>query len=54
MIFFSIFISIIVVAGSEDGVAKFAAANAKISIVNIFLTYDTRPITKNFNSSVTK
>jgi hypothetical protein len=54
MIFFNIFISIIIVAGSGDSVAKFAAANAKIFTINIFLAYDIRPIIKNFDFFVIK
>jgi hypothetical protein len=54
MIFFDIFISIIVVAGFGDIVAKFAAANIKTPIVNIFLAYNTRPIIKDFDFSVAK
>jgi hypothetical protein len=52
MIFFNIFISIIVVAGFGDIVTKFAAANIKTPIINIFLAHDIRPITKNLIFSV--
>jgi hypothetical protein len=54
VIFFDIFISIIVVAKFGNIVVKFAAVNAKISIVNIFLAYDIRPIAKNLDFSMTK
>jgi hypothetical protein len=52
VIFFNIFISVIIVAGFGDIVAKFAVVNAKISIVNTFLIYDIRSIAKDLISSV--
>jgi hypothetical protein len=54
VIFFNISTSVIVVAGSGDGVTKFAVASAKIPIVNIFLAYDIRSIAKDLDFSVIK
>jgi hypothetical protein len=54
MIFFNMFILIIIVAGSGNIVAKFAVVNAKILIINTFLTYDIRLIIKNLDFSVIK
>jgi hypothetical protein len=53
-IFFDIFISVIVVVKSGDGVVKFAAVSAKIFTVNVFLAYGICPIAKNFDSFVAK
>jgi hypothetical protein len=52
IIFFNIFISIIIVAESRNIVVKFAVVNIKTPIINIFLTYNIRPIIKDLNSSV--
>jgi hypothetical protein len=54
IISFNIFISIIIMAGSENIVAKFAPANNKISIINIFLIYNIRSIIKDLDFSVIK
>jgi hypothetical protein len=54
VISFNIFISVIVVAGSGNIVAKFAAISIKIPIINTFFIYDIRPIVKNFDFSVIK
>jgi hypothetical protein len=49
VIFFNISISVIVVVGFGDVVTKFAAASAKIPIINAFFIYDIRSVVKDFN-----